>query len=809
MLSPYRVVDLTDERGQLCGQILGDLGAEVILVEPPGGSPARRMGPFAGDAEDPEKSLWFWSHNRGKNSLVADIETDEGRQRIRDLAAGANFLIESYPPGYLDSLGLGYETLRVLNPRLVMVSITPFGQTGPRAGWAASDLTVWASAGVMNQTGDDDRAPVGLVLPQAFLHAAAEGAAGALIAHAAAVRDGMGQHVDVSAQAAAMMATQSFALTAAWRDSEINRFAGGLKLGPLTLKFVQPAKDGFVSVTFLFGSAIGPFTQRLMDVMHEQGFVDEATRSKDWLNYTVLLMTAAEPVTELARCTELIGQFTSAHTKQELLDLAMERRLLIVPVSTSEDLLSSPQLAARDFWRELPAADGSAYRYPGPFAKFSKTPLRYKRGAPKLGEHSESVSARSPQPSGSGGSGTRALPLAGLKVADFAWVMAGPAGSRYLADYGATQVKIESTTRIDTARTLNPNFDGAPGPERSGLFANVNAGKLGLTLNLALPEGRDLALRLVRWADVVVESYTPRAMRNFGLDYESLRKEKPDLIMLSSCLGGQSGPWCELAGFGTMGAQLAGFGELAGWPDRTPAGPFGAYTDYIAPKFTVAAIMAALDHRRRTGDGQYIDLSQSECSQQFIAPALLDFQANGRVMKRMGNASLVHAPHGVFPCDGTDKWVAIAVENHAQWQGLCEAIGASDWAADPRLATAKGRLAASQELEARLGGWTAQRSQDEVETTLQRCGVPAFRSATSADLLADPQLAHRGHFIQAEHAELGPVTIESSRFKLSDTPAQVRRAGPVYGQDNEFVLREILGLSEDEVVEYIAAGAVE
>ncbi|MFN8616854.1 MAG: CoA transferase [Dehalococcoidia bacterium] len=810
MLSPYRVIDLTDERGQLCAQILGDLGAEVVLVEPPGGSSSRRMPPFAGDAQDPEQSLWFWSYNRGKRSVIADVETSEGQARIRELAASADFLIESFAPGYLDGLGLGYAALRELNPRLVMVSITPFGQAGPRASWAASDLTVWASSGVMNQTGDDDRAPVGLALPQAFLHASAEAAAAALVAHSARERDGAGQHVDISAQAAALMATQSFALAHAWGDAAVTRYAGGLKLGPLTLKFVQPAKDGFVSVTFLFGTAIGPFTQRLMEVMYEQGFVDEATRDKDWFNYTVLLLTGQEPVSELDRCIGLIGEFTSSHTKQELMDLALERRLLIVPVSTAEDLLKSPQLAARDFWRSLEhPQEGLTLRYPGPFAKFSATPLKSSRRAPRIGEDSGAVVPRPTLPRSATVPADRPLPLAGVKVADFTWVMAGPAGARYLADYGATQVKIESTTRIDTARTLQPSFAGQPGPERSGIFANVNAGKLGLTLNLALPEGRDLALRLVRWADVVTESYTPRNMRSWGLDYDSLRKVKPDLIMLSSCLGGQYGPHADLAGFGTMGAQLAGFGELAGWPDRPPAGPFGAYTDYIAPKFTAAAILAALDLRRRTGEGQYIDLSQSECSQHFIAPALLDFQVNGHVLKRMGNRSLVHAPHGVFPCAGDDRWVAIAVENEPQWHRLREAIGNPEWAAAPELQSSAGRLSRQDELERGLAAWTRERSCDEVETILQSHGVPAFRSATSEDVLADPQLAHRRHFISADHAELGPVTIENSRFILSDTPAAIRRAGPVFGQDNEYVLRQLLGLSEDEVVEYIAAGAVE
>jgi crotonobetainyl-CoA:carnitine CoA-transferase CaiB-like acyl-CoA transferase len=810
MLSPYRVIDLTDERGQLCGQLLGDLGAEVILVEPPDGSAARRMAPFAEDTADPERSLWFWAYNRGKKSVVADLETGPGRTTVLELVRGADFLIESFPPGYLDRLGLGWEALRAVNPRLVMVSITPFGQTGPRSNWAASDLTVVASSGVLQMTGDHDRPPVRIVLPQAFLHAGAEAAAAATLAHAARERDGLGQHIDISAQTATMMATQSYSLSHAWRDTPIDRFAGGLRLGPITLKFIQPAKDGWVSVTFLFGSAIGPFSRRLMEVMCERGFVDEATRDKDWLNYTGLIASGQEPLSELERCIEAVGAFTAAHTKQELFELAFTHRLLIVPVSTVEDLLDSPQLKARDFWVDVEHPDERrTLRYPGPFAKFSKTPLRPTSRAPRLGEHTGSIAARPARAPAPAPREPRELPLAGVKVADFAWVMAGPAGSRYLADFGATQVKIESTAKIDTARTLSPMFEGVPGPERSGLFANVNAGKLGLTLNLSVPEGRELALRLVRWADVVTESYTPRAMRSWGLDYASLRKVKPDLIMLSSCLGGQSGPWCELAGFGSMGAQLAGFGELAGWPDSIPAGPFGAYTDYVAPKFTAMAIAAALDHRRRTGEGQYIDLSQAECSQHFLTPAFLDLQVNARVATRAGNASSNFAPHAVFPCAGDDRWVAVVAETEEQWRALCLALDEPDWATDPAFATLTARLANRERLEARIAGWTRERSQDEVEQVLQAHGVPAYRSATSEDLHADPQIAHRGHFITADHAGVGPVTIENARAVLSGTPPRITRAGPVYGQDNEFVLRELLGLTEEEVVEYAAAGALE
>ena len=389
------------------------------------------------------------------------------------------------------------------------------------------------------------------------------------------------------------------------------------------------------------------------------------------------------------------------------------------------------------------------------------------------------------------------------------WVMAGPAATRVLADYGATVVRIESTTKVDTARTIQPFKDGQPGGERSALFAAMNAGKLGLTLNLSTPEGRALALKLVQWADVVTESYAPGAMERWGLDYESLRQLKPDLIMVSTCLNGHSGPHASLAGFGTMGAQLAGFGELAGWPDRPPAGPFGAYTDYVAPRFTAIALLAALEHRRLTGAGQYLDVAQGESSLHFLGPAILDYTVNGRVMKRMGNQSLEWAPHAVFPCKGEDRWVAIAVETDAQWLALCGTIEHEGWATDLQLVLPAGRLSRRAELEAVIAEWTSLRSQEEVETLLQLAQVPCHRLSCGPDAFADPQLIHRKHFVTLEHPEHGPVPLESSRMRFSRTPGETRAPGPTFGQHNEFVLRDILGLDDEEIGELVAAGALE
>jgi crotonobetainyl-CoA:carnitine CoA-transferase CaiB-like acyl-CoA transferase len=809
MLSPYRVLDLTDNGAMIAGQILGDLGAEVILIEPPGGAQLRQMGPTWHDDGDPDHSLPFWSFNRNKKGVTIDLETEAGRGRLRELAATSDFLIEAFPPGWMAERGIGYEELSGLNPRLIVVSITPFGQTGPKARWAASDLTVWASARVMMMTGDADRAPLSLAVPQAFLHAGAEAAVGALVAHTARERDGIGQHVDISAQAATTMATQATILEAAWNSAATTRMAGGVNFGGIPLRFVNPAKDGYVSVTFLFGSALGPFARRLMEVLHEEGFVDEATRDKDWIAYTQLLMSGQEPLSELARCCDAIAAWTATHTKQELFNLGLERSLLIVPVSTMEDVAKSEQLAARDFWRGVDhGGNVGKVRYPGAIAKFSRTPIAQPRPAPRLGEHDAAVTprpARAPAPAAS----SSGLPFAGLKVLDLMWVLAGPTGIRYLSDYGATVVRIESTTRIDTARTIGPFKDSTPGVEQSAAWATTNAGKLGVTLSLTNPAARPALMKLVEWADIVTESFTPGTMARLGLGYDDLVKVNPELIMISSCLNGQTGPNATLAGFGTMGAQLAGFGLLAGWPDRPPAGPAGAYTDYVAPKFTGAALLAALDHRRRTGEGQYIDLSQSEASATFLGPALLDYLVNGRIWHGRGNDHALHSPHGVYRADGQDSWAAIAVTNGEQWKALCTTVGQPAWATEARFASAGGRRAAAAEIDAAIEGWTATRSVGEIEELLQRAGVPSHRAATPADAFADPQLAHRGFFAPVEHPLLGTIHVEGPRIILSRTPGSVTRPGPTFGQDNDYVLREILGMDDDAIGDLIAAGALE
>ena len=400
---------------------------------------------------------------------------------------------------------------------------------------------------------------------------------------------------------------------------------------------------------------------------------------------------------------------------------------------------------------------------------------------------------------------TNNLPLADVKILDFTWVMAGPAATRVLADYGATVVRLESSRRLDTGRTIGPFHDGQPGLEHSGFFQNVNAGKLGLTLDLAQDAGRAVALDLVRWADVVTESFSPKAMRAWGFDYASLRQVKPDIIMVSTCLMGQSGPLAQFAGFGNLAAAMSGFFSLTGWPDRPPAGPFGAYTDYVAPRFTAVAILAALDYRRRTGQGQYIDQSQAESALHFLTPALLDYTVNGRCQERVGNDDAHLAPHGVYPAASTDRWLAIAVRDDAQWQALCEVIARPDLGHDPRFATPAARLAHRDALDTILAAWTREYDAHAAEAALQARGIPASAVQNSQELSSDPQLLQRGHFVQLPHPLHGTTTIEGSRFRLSRTPARIARAAPTLGQDNQAVLETILGYSPERIAALTAA----
>ena len=394
LLAPYRVLDLTDQRGALAGMILADLGADVIAVEPPSGSPARSVGPFAGDLQDPERSLYWWAYARNKRGITCNLDSPDGQTLLRRLAQSADILIESAPPGAMAARGLGYEQLRPLCPDLVYASISAFGQDGPKAGYAETDLILMAAAGPLILAGDAGNPPVRVSVPQAWHHAAGETASAAMVALLARKRIGRGQHVDVSAQQSAAAAGMSTILSHAVGAAETGRIAGGMAVGPFRTRLIWPALDGHISLTFLFGAGIGPFSKRLMTWIHECGECSVEDRDLDWIGMGALILGGEMDISEWERLLGVVGEFIRKRTRGELFAGARERGLLIVPVTTIDEVAGSEQFAARDLWREhdQPGWTEPA-RFPGPFVKLSANQIEYRRRAPRIGEHNAEIYA--------------------------------------------------------------------------------------------------------------------------------------------------------------------------------------------------------------------------------------------------------------------------------------------------------------------------------------------------------------------------------------------------------------------------------
>ena len=405
---------------------------------------------------------------------------------------------------------------------------------------------------------------------------------------------------------------------------------------------------------------------------------------------------------------------------------------------------------------------------------------------------------------------TQPKPLDGVNVLDFCWVAVGPMTTKYLGEYGATVVRVESAKRPGTLRSAAPFPDGVAGINRSAYFASYNANKMGITVDMRHPRARELMLRLAGWAHIVTENFTPGTMEGWGLGFKELRAVNPALVMFSASMMGRGGPMERQPGFGPVLSSLVGLTNLTGWPDRTPVNPYGAYTDFIVPRFAVAAILAALDRSRRTGEGVHLDMSQLETSMHFLAPFLLDYTANGRERGRQGNRDPGAAPHGVYPCAGEDRWLALACQTERQWQALL-AIAEPEGGPlhSDAFATLVGRKANEDELDSLISGWTAQHEQRDLMTMLLEAAVPAGMINDPRDLFGDPQLQHRRHFRWLDHPEIGPYATDRSEFELSLTPGSLDSPAPLLGQHTERFLREVAGLSEEEYRSLEADGVLE
>lgn len=810
LLAGVRVLDLATPRAELAGRIFADLGADVLKVETPGGATARRLPPFDESASEPW-SLYWAAVGLGKRSAVLDFEHQEDdRTILRELSRRADVLIESFDPGFMDRLGLGFADLSLVNARLVYVSVTPYGQDGPKAHWPATELTIEAAGGRLALQGDKDRPPLPIGFPQAAFHAGGLAAADAIIALNERERSGRGQHLDVSMQAAMTWTLMNFMgyppLTGhdppAQGDDRADPSAG--PQGPqLTL---IPCADGFVLATNTLHEQIARIMpSAILPELAHRGDRRPRLEGIDWQAWLAEAKEGRVDTEVLGAAYDAVRAFCRTMTKAQIFAWAWEHDMRFAPVQTTRELLDNPHFKERGFWQRV-----GGYVHPGPAAKLSRTPITLSRPAPKLGQDQARVREWLQSPPQSTASpdvnpDRDGEAFRGLKVADFSWVAIGPLTGKALADHGATVVRVESATRIDYVRTLVPFKDNIPGANRSHYVNNLNTSKLGVALNLRTPGGRQLARKLADWADVVIENYTPGTMKRLGLDYETLSQDHPDLIMISTCLLGQDGPWSTFAGYGPHGAAIAGIFGITGWPDRPPYGPIGPYTDVVAPRYSVSTLAAALLERRRSGRGQHIDLSQVEAAIHFIEPLVLDETVNGRTALAAGHDSSTACPHGVFPTAGVERYIAVAVETVDQWRAL-RAVAPLDAFTDSRFDNLAERLANKAAIESVLQAWTRTQERFELERRLTAVGVPAAVAMRPSEVVCDPQLSHRGYFVTLNHSEIGPTPFDGLPTRFSAKQVQLHKAAPCLGEDTEYVMREILHLSDDEIVEHAANG---
>ena len=807
MLDCYTVLDFTDERGELGPMLLGDLGADVIRVETPAGSAARRSGPVLAEAPQDLASLQFLAFNRNKRSIVLDPDDAADQAALESLIKRADFIFESAPELALARYGYDIERTRMFNERIIHVRISAFGEGGSYANYLGNDLVVAAMGGPVFLQGSKDRPPVRITAPQVWRHAGAEAAAGAMAAFTRMLRTGKGAFVDLSAQSV-MTWTMLNAMDAyAIQGFDFQRVGSMIDNGAMRVELIHPTADGYLVAIPLSG-----VLQKCLPTLIERGEADPALLEIDWLEYDLNVMNPDHQPLNLAQGVELCHKFFALHSKQELLEFGLANDVSLAPVNTLSELLEMRHMREREYWHPVALPDGGTANAPGAWAKPGGSPLKLHRAAPALDQHGEEIRAElahAPKPkSYPPADGPDVLPFEGLTVADFSWVGVGPISGKYLADHGANVIRIESENRPDVLRAGGPFKDAEQGWNRSQFYGDFNTSKQSITLDLKLPEAQEMARNLVAQADVLIESFTPGTIATLGLGYEQAREMNPGLIMISTCLMGQTGSASSLAGYGYHAGAIAGFCELIGWPDQRPSAPWVAYTDTIAPRFISTLLAAALDHRRRTGVGCHIDVAQIETALHFLAPELLDVQANGFLATRNGNRSRFHAPQGCYPCAGDDNWCAIAVDDDEQWQRLCREMGRQDWLDDAQLATHDGRLAQHDAIDDGIAGWSHEQDAHELMQRLQRAGVPAGAVQRSSDLLKDPQYAERHFYRYYDHPEMGHIPYAGHQYRISGYDSGPRGPAPLLGQHSFEVLSELLGMSDEEVAAAYASGAI-
>ena len=775
----------------------------MIRIEPPGGDPARQRAPLIGNDRS-RLSAWWAQMHAGKRSMTLDGGDARDCDALLELCRGADVVVHS--PGDDGSAWPSpFEALEAEAPQVIRTAITPFGLAGPKAAWLGSDLVGLAAGGLMSLCGDRDRAPLRVAAEQAYAQAGAQAAVGTLIALHARRLTGRGQLVDVSMQAAVANTLGNARLYYAMEGLVTERAGGGRAFGSAGTRLVFPAADGYVA--FWRQPATFPALARCFDDESEPRTFD----AEQWSTRN-LAGGSMPSAAEIEALEAELERFFAKRAAQALYEEGQARGLMICPVNTMADLAASPQLVARGFFAAGVPSPAGSLRLPGAPAKLSATPWRTGAVA-AAGAHTIEIRGEvaCPRTAGSGtGADVAARDLfAGLRVADFSWVGVGPNATQQLAWHGAQVIRVESSLKPDTFRSGGPRPASDRSLDGSAYWANHNRDKLSVQINLRRPEGVEAAKRLIAISDVVAESFTPGFMARIGLDYEAVRALKQDVVMISMSMEGQGGPHEQFRGFGLILQAAAGITGLTGWPDRPPTGTGVAYTDWVATHFAASTLLAALDHRVRTGEGQYIDLSQLEATTYALDHALVAALNGDEIAAARGNRHREAAPHGVFPCRGEDRWCAIAVMSDEQWAALCETTERRDWAEDAGLRAAAERKRREEELEAGLTAWCRERTGEEAQERLQAAGVPAHLVATMADVQHDEQLRDRGYFWNTDHPLIGPLDYDGPAYQLGDTRAGPRESAPLLGQHNERVFRELLGYSAEGLAELVAAGVVQ
>ena len=797
VLQGIRVVELaTDIAGPFCGKLLAEYGAEVIKVEPKTGDPSRLRGPFPKGEPHPEKSALFLHLNVNKKGVTLDLEEPSDREPFRKLIEGSHVLIESGKPGKLDSLGLGYEDMRRVRPDLVMTSVTPFGQTGPHSGYEFAELTVFATGGAMHREGFPDREPLryGGEMAQYFA-----GTAAAAVTTAACVKSastGIGEWIDLSIQECM-----------AGHPHQIGRrtpFAYAGELDPRREPHVPFAGFGVREAY-----AVGTFRCR-------DGYVSFLPLGpRMWPGFAVMIGRPdlpkdprfITPEDRLERHGELEAMFQEwldRHSRDQVFTAGQKAGLPCGPVLTVDEAMSDRHFRDRKFFVEIHHPDAGRLTYPGPPFRLSNADRNSPRAAPRLDQHKRELlgAARARAPTRAGSLPESSGPLAGVRVLELGEIWAGPFCGELLGDLGAEVISIESIQRIYRG-TVRPRpgtlgyADGEPGERPWNRWANYNAlnrNKLGITLDLASADGAGAFRELVSTSDVVFSNYAFGVMDSFGLGYDALRKERPDLVMLLMPGFGNTGPYQRYRSMGMTIDAISGHSKLRGYPDTDLSQlPMVHHPDAVAGVMAAFAIGVALHHRARTGVGQFIDVSQAEAFMTHLGEFFLGNGMNGRSRERWGNRNASMAPHGCYPALGEDRWVTIAVKDDVRWQGFCEVAGIAQ---KPELSTLEGRLSNRDELDALVGRWTSGLDRYEATRLLQAKGIAAAPVLDcGADAYDDPHLQERGYFQEVTHPEAGTFLLSGPLWKLHGASPLDQTPAPCLGQHNGYALGEVLGYS--------------